>query len=174
MPAAVSQIVARCTRGDNRSQPKIHSPMNVASRANAARPSIASGAPNTPPTNSEYTDQFIPNWNSCTSPVATPMAKLMSSSVPKNFVRRSQASTPVRYHAVCMIATSGARPERERHEEEVVDRRHRELHAREVDRRDGERGHRAAVRGSGAASSSQSIRAASERSRTCGPRDLLK
>ena len=110
VPAAVSQIVARCTRGDKRSQPKIHSPMNVASRANAARPSIASGAPNTPPTNSEYTDQFIPNWNSCTSPVATPMAKLMSSSVPKNFVRRSQASTPVRYHAVCMIATSGARP----------------------------------------------------------------
>ena len=60
---------------------------------NAASPSIASGAPKTPPTKSEYTDQFIPNWNSCTRPVATPIAKLISSSVPKKRVNRSQASS---------------------------------------------------------------------------------
>ena len=110
VPIATSQIVARCTRADSRSHPKIQRPRNVASRKNAARPSIASGAPKTPPTYAEYTDQFMPNWNSCTSPVATPMAKLMSRSAPKNFVRRSHASTPVRYQAVCMIATSGVSP----------------------------------------------------------------
>ena len=51
-------------------------------------PSIASGAPNTPPTKREYVDQFIPNWNSCTSPVTTPIATLISSSVPKKRVIR--------------------------------------------------------------------------------------
>ena len=102
--------MARCTRGESRSQPKTHSPRNVASRANAASPSIASGAPNTPPTNSEYTDQFIPNWNSCTSPVATPIAKLISSSVPKKRVSRSHASSPVRCQQVCITAISGASP----------------------------------------------------------------
>ena len=102
--------MARWTRGERRSQPKIQSPRNVASSANAAMPSIASGAPNTPPTNSEYTDQFIPNWNSWTRPVATPIAKLISSSVPKNFVSRSHASLPVRCQRVCITATSGASP----------------------------------------------------------------
>ena len=37
----------------SRSQPKIHSPRKVDSRKNAARPSIASGAPNTSPTKRE-------------------------------------------------------------------------------------------------------------------------
>ena len=110
VPSAAIQIVARCNRGGSWFQPKIHSPRNVASSMNAARPSIASGAPNTPPTKLEYTDQLIPNWNSCTSPVATPIAKLISSSVPKNRVSRSHASTPVRCQIVCMIATSGASP----------------------------------------------------------------
>ena len=55
---------ARCTRLGSRSQPNSHSPRNVDSRKNARMPSIASGAPNTPPTNREYVDQFIPNWNS--------------------------------------------------------------------------------------------------------------
>jgi hypothetical protein len=77
---------------------------------NAARPSIASGAPKTPPTKFEYTDQLIPNWNSWTSPVATPIAKLMSSRVPKKCVSRSHASSPVRCQAVCITATSGASP----------------------------------------------------------------
>ena len=52
-PTATAQIVARCTRCDSRPQPKIHSPRNVDSRKNAARPSIASGAPNTSPTKRE-------------------------------------------------------------------------------------------------------------------------
>jgi hypothetical protein len=52
----------------------------------------------------------MPNWNSCTSPVATPIAKLMSRSAPKNFVRRSQRSSPVRCQIVCITATSGASP----------------------------------------------------------------
>ena len=40
-------------RGESRFQPKIQRPRNVASRKNAARPSIASGAPKTLPTNFE-------------------------------------------------------------------------------------------------------------------------
>ena len=77
---------------------------------NAASPSIASGAPKMLPTNFEYTDQFIPNSNSCTSPVATPIAKLIRNSVPKNCVSRSQRSSLVRCHMVCMTATSGPSP----------------------------------------------------------------
>ena len=77
---------------------------------NAASPSIARGAPNTFPTNFEYTDQFIPNSNSCTSPVATPIAKLIRNSVPKKCVSRSQRSSRVRCHIVCITATSGPSP----------------------------------------------------------------
>ena len=52
----------------------------------------------------------MPNWNSCTMPVATPIAKLISSSLPKNLVSRSHRSLPVATQMVCMIATSGASP----------------------------------------------------------------
>ena len=79
------------------------------SRKNAARPSIASGAPNTSPTNREYADQFMPNSNSCTRPVTTPIATLISSSVPKN---RSAGmflvARPV--PRVCRMATRKANP----------------------------------------------------------------
>jgi hypothetical protein len=34
------------------------------------------------PTKLEYSDQFMPNWNSCTIPVTTPGAKLIRNSVP--------------------------------------------------------------------------------------------
>ncbi len=44
--------------------------------------SRASGAPKMSPTKREYSDQFIPNWNSCTMPVTTPRAKLMRKRFP--------------------------------------------------------------------------------------------
>ena len=53
LPMANSQTVARWTRFESRSHPKIQSPRKVDSSMNAARPSIASGAPNTSPTNFE-------------------------------------------------------------------------------------------------------------------------
>jgi hypothetical protein len=53
VPSTTIQIVARWSRGESRFQPKIQRPMNVASRKNAARPSTASGAPKTLPTNRE-------------------------------------------------------------------------------------------------------------------------
>jgi hypothetical protein len=71
---------------------------------------MASGAPNTSPTNREYSLQFIPNWNSCTMPVTTPSAKLIRNSFPKNLVSLSHRSFPVRTQAVCMMATRGASP----------------------------------------------------------------
>jgi hypothetical protein len=43
-------------------------------------------------------------------PVATPIAKLISSSLPKKRVIRNHIWSPVRNQMVCMIATSGDRP----------------------------------------------------------------
>jgi hypothetical protein len=47
----------------------------------------------------------MPNWNSWTIPVTTPMAKLMRNSFPKNRVRRRYFSLPLRYQAVWKPAT---------------------------------------------------------------------
>ena len=84
--------------------------MKVDSSMKAPSPSSASGDPNTSPTYEENADQFIPNWNSCTSPVAAPIAKLIKNNVPKKCVSRSHRSSRVRYHRVCITASSGARP----------------------------------------------------------------
>ena len=70
------------------------------SRKNASSASIASGAPKTSPTKREYSDQFMPNWNSCTIPVTTPIAKLIRNSFPKNFVSFKYLGLRVRYQAV--------------------------------------------------------------------------
>ena len=108
MPTA--QIVTRWASFGSRSHPKIHRPTNVASRKNAMSPSIASGAPKTSPTKREYWLQFIPNWNSWTMPVTTPMAKLMRKIFPQNFVMARYLALPVRYQAVCIRATSTESP----------------------------------------------------------------
>ena len=80
----------------------------------AARPSSASGAPKMSPTKREYSDQFRPNWNSWTIPVAIPMPKFTMSIEPKNFVIRVHESaftgSFARTAIVCMIATSSERP----------------------------------------------------------------
>ena len=102
--------MARCRRLGRRSQPKIHRPRKVDSRKKASRPSIASGAPKTSPTKREYSDQFMPNWNSCTMPVTTPMAKLIRKSFPKNLVSWRYLTLPVRYQAVWKPATSQTVP----------------------------------------------------------------
>jgi hypothetical protein len=52
-PTATSQMVARWIRLGSRFQPNSQSPRKVDSRKKAASPSIASGAPNTSPTNRE-------------------------------------------------------------------------------------------------------------------------
>ncbi len=96
-------------RGESRFQPKIQSPRNVASSMNAARPSIASGRRRRCPRTSS-SRPVHPNWNSWTRPVATPIAKLIRKSVPKKCVSRSQRSSRVRCHIVCMTATSGPSP----------------------------------------------------------------
>ena len=105
VPMATAQIQARCTRFGRRPHPKIHKPRKVDSRKNAASPSIASGAPNTSPTKREYADQFMPNWNSCTRPVTTPMAMLMTRSVPNILVSCRCTGLPERCHTVWRIAT---------------------------------------------------------------------
>ncbi len=52
-PAATIQMQARWIRLGRRSQPNSHRPRKVDSRKNAANPSMASGPPNTSPTNRE-------------------------------------------------------------------------------------------------------------------------
>ncbi len=109
-PKATIQMHSRWMRLLNRPQPKTHRPMNVDSAKKATRPSNASGAPKTSATNLLYSLQFMPNWNSCTMPVATPRAKLIRKSLPKNLVARSHASLPVKCHIVCITAIIGASP----------------------------------------------------------------
>jgi len=82
VPMAASQIIARCLPRESLSQPKIHRPRNVDSRKKATRASSARGAPKMSPTKRLYSDQFMPNWNSWTMPVTTPIAKLMRNSLP--------------------------------------------------------------------------------------------
>ena len=53
LPIETHQIVARCSFCGSLSQPKIQSPMNVASKKKASSPSKASGAPKTSPTKRE-------------------------------------------------------------------------------------------------------------------------
>ena len=53
VPTATSQMQARWARLDSRFQPKIQRPRNVDSKKKAARPSKASGPPNTLPTRRE-------------------------------------------------------------------------------------------------------------------------
>ena len=60
-------------------------------------------------------------------PVTTPMAKLIRKILPKNRVRCSHFGLPVRYHAVWKIATVSRHADRERDEQEVVERREAEL-----------------------------------------------
>ena len=51
-------------------------PRNIDSIKNANTASIARGLPKTSPTKREYTGQFVPNSNSSTIPVTTPIANI--------------------------------------------------------------------------------------------------
>jgi hypothetical protein len=88
--------------GPSRSPPNNIRPRNPPSKANANTPSAASRLPNTLPTNREYCDQFIPNANSWTSPVAMPNANTS----PYTFTQKTEAcrqtGSPVRtcFHAI--------------------------------------------------------------------------
>ena len=52
----------------------------------------------------------MPNSNSWTSPVTTPMATLIKSRVPKKRVSRRCSGLPERCHMVCRMATRKASP----------------------------------------------------------------
>ena len=101
---------AAWTAGRSLSQPKIHRPRNVDSTKNASSPSMASGAPKTSPTKREYSDQAIPNWNSWTRPVATPMMKLIRKSLPQNLVSRRSSGRRLRTHCRLNHTTTAPSP----------------------------------------------------------------
>ena len=109
-PKTTAQMLARCSFFGRRFHPKIQTPMNVASKKKAMSPSNASGAPKTSPTKREHADQFMPNWNSCTMPVTTPIAKLMRKIFPNSRVRCSHFTSPVRCHTVWKMAVTSAIP----------------------------------------------------------------
>ncbi|CAM5483068.1 hypothetical protein SALBM311S_07432 [Streptomyces alboniger] len=50
----------------------------------------------------------MPNWNSCTMPVTTPIAMLIRKSLPQNLVALRYFSFSVRTHAVCSPAVRAA------------------------------------------------------------------
>ena len=138
--------MARCTFGASRSRPKTQRPMNVASSMNAPSPSIASGEPKTSPTYLENDRPVHAELELLTRPVATPIAKLIRNSVPKKRVSRSHLlvalAVPERLHH----REQRREPERQRHEDEVEQRRERELPARELESGVGNRCHVAAMR----------------------------
>ena len=76
LPSATIRVEKTCIFGPTRFQPNTSTARKPDSRKNAKIPSAARAEPNTSPTNREYRAQFVPNWNSMTIPVATPMAKL--------------------------------------------------------------------------------------------------
>ena len=84
--------------------------MKVDSKKKATSASSARGAPKMSPKKREYSDQFMPNWNSWTMPVTTPAAKLIRKSLAKNLVIRSHCTSLVRSHRVSITATSHAVP----------------------------------------------------------------
>ena len=65
------------------------------------------------------------------------MAKLISISVPKKRASRSHLSSPDLCQIVCIDRDERRQAERQRHEQEVVERSRRELDPREIDGRDG-------------------------------------
>ena len=83
-PIATIRLENQSVFTETRFQPKISTAMKTDSRKNANMPSAAKGAPKMSPTKREYSDQFIPNWNSSGMPVATPTAKLMTKSLIQN------------------------------------------------------------------------------------------
>ena len=75
-PKTTRNVASSHIRGPRRLPPKIMRPRKPPSRKKAKTPSAASRLPNTLPTKREYSAQFVPNSNSWTTPVATPIAKM--------------------------------------------------------------------------------------------------
>ena len=74
---------------DRRLRPKISRPRKVDSMKKAKIPSAARGAPKMSPTNPEKADQFVPNWNSMTMPLTTPVTKVTANSLVRKAASRS-------------------------------------------------------------------------------------
>ncbi len=75
-PSTTMVVANSQSRLPRRWPPKSMSPRKPPSSMKAKMPSAASRLPKMLPTKREYTDQLVPNWNSCTMPVAMPMAKM--------------------------------------------------------------------------------------------------
>src|SRR5580765_5819897 len=88
-PTLTMHVEKKCIFGPTRSQPNTSRARKPDSRKNAKMPSAAKAEPNTSPTYREYVDQFVPNSNSITIPVATPMAKLSAKIFVQNFAASS-------------------------------------------------------------------------------------
>ncbi|CEY34895.1 Uncharacterised protein [Streptococcus pneumoniae] len=71
--------------GEILSLPNNHIPMKVDSKKKATSASIARGDPKMSPIYLEYSDQFVPNWNSIVIPVIIPITKLIVNNLPQKF-----------------------------------------------------------------------------------------
>src|SRR5439155_15117308 len=109
-PSATMHDEKKCIRGDTLSQPNTSTARKPDSRKNAKIPSAASAEPNTSPTYREYVAQFVPNSNSITMPVATPMAKLSAKSFVQNFAASSYRRSPVLRYCASNDTNSPPKP----------------------------------------------------------------
>ena len=94
-PIATIHAETYSVRRETFPQPSSSTPTKLDSRKKAKIPSAARGAPKMSPTNREYSDQLVPNWNSRVSPVTTPRAKVTANSFSQNRAIRPHASSPV-------------------------------------------------------------------------------
>src|SRR5476651_1688852 len=76
LPSVTITVAKKCTDGRTLFQPKSNTPKKPDSNAKAKMPSAARALPKTSPTYLEYTAQLVPNSNSITMPVATPIPKI--------------------------------------------------------------------------------------------------
>ncbi len=138
VPATAIQSAARWRRGDSRFQPKIQRPRNVDSRKNAARPSTASGAPKTLPDESRVHRPVHPELELLHEPGRDADREVDQEERPEETSQPQPIVVPAPVPQRLEDRHDRAEPERERHEQEVVERGGRELAACQVDPRRGE------------------------------------
>ena len=110
VPTKTSRPPIQRTVELTRWRPNRTTPTKADSRKKANMPSAASGAPKMSPTNPTKRDQLVPNWNSMTMPLTTPITKVTAKSFVRKTDRRSYTSRLVHHRSVSTMAMIPARP----------------------------------------------------------------
>ena len=109
-PKATMHVAKKCMRGPTLFHPNSKIARKPDSRKKAKIPSAASALPKMSPTKREYVDQFVPNSNSITIPVATPMAKVSAKMRVQNRAMLWKSGFPVLSHIASIITRIMPKP----------------------------------------------------------------